>query len=177
MNLTWEVRDGIVGHSWALPSPATLEAWVVRFADRIAYLNHDLTDAMRAGVVGLDDVPEPVLRTLGRTHSERINTLVMGVVEASAGRDVVEMAPDAFEAMDQLRRFMFKNVYLSDVATTDREEATAVIRSLFAHYVGTPTAMPEMYQTIPGDARTRAADYVAGMTDSYAFKLFRELPK
>src|SRR5437879_2383676 len=177
LNLTWEVRDGIVGHSWALPAPATMEAWVVRYADRIAYLNHDLTDAMRAGVVGLDDVPEPVLRTLGRTHSERINTLVMGVVEASAGRDVVEMAPDAFEAMDQLRRFMFKNVYLSDVATTDREEATAVIRSLFAHYVGTPTAMPEMYQTIPGDARTRAADYVAGMTDSYAFKLFRELPK
>jgi len=87
------------------------------------------------------------------------------------------MAPDAFEAMDQLRRFMFKNVYLSDVATTDREEATTVIRTLFAHYVATPTAMPEMYQAIPGDARTRAADYVAGMTDSYAFKLFRELPK
>jgi len=177
LNLTWEVRDGIVGHSWALPAPATLEAWVVRFADRIAYLNHDLTDAMRAGIVGLDDVPEPALRTLGRTHSERINTLVMGVVDASAGRGVVEMAPDAFEAMDQLRRFMFKNVYLSDVATTDREEATTVIRTLFAHYVATPTAMPEMYQAIPGDARTRAADYVAGMTDSYAFKLFRELPK
>ena len=177
LNLTWEVRDGIVGHSWALPSPATLEAWVVRFADRIAYLNHDLTDAMRAGIVGLDDVPEPVLRTLGRTHSERINSLVMGVVDASAGRDVVEMAPDALEAMDQLRRFMFKNVYLSDVAQTDRDEATEVIRKLFGHYVATPDAMPEMYRTIPGDARTRAADYVAGMTDSYAFRLFRELSK
>ena len=120
-------------------------------------------------------MPEPVLRTLGRTHSERINTLVMGVVEASAGRDVVEMAPDAFEAMDQLRRYLFKNVYLSDVATTDREEATNVIRSLFAHYVATPDAMPEMYRTIDGDARTRAADYIAGMTDRYAFKLSREL--
>src|SRR5438477_12949566 len=124
LNLTWEVRDGIVGHSWALPAPATMEAWVVRYADRIADLNHHLSDATPAGAVGSDDVPEPVLRTLGRTHSERINTLVMGVVEASAGRDVVEMAPDAFEAMDQLRRFMFKNVYLSDVATTDRDEAT-----------------------------------------------------
>ena len=101
------------------------------------------------------------------------------VVQALVGLGVAldQIEQRAAEAMDQLRRFMFKNVYLSDVATTDREEATAVIRSLFAHYVGTPTAMPEMYQTIPGDARTRAADYVAGMTDSYAFKLFRELPK
>ena len=175
LNLTWEVRDGIVGHSWALPAPATLEAWIVRFADRIAYLNHDLTDAMRAGVVSLDDVPEPVLRTLGRTHSERINTLVMGVVEASAGRDVVEMEAEALEAMDQLRRYMFKNVYLSDVATIDREEATEVIKALFAHYVATPDAMPEMYRSIEGDAKTRAADYIAGMTDPYAFRLFREL--
>jgi dGTPase len=175
LNLTWEVRDGIVGHSWALPAPGTLEAWIVRFADRIAYLNHDLTDAMRAGVIGLDDVPAPVLLTLGRTHSDRIDTLVMGVVDASAGKDEVTMAPDVLEAMDELRKFLFKAVYLSDVATIDREEATTVIRELFEHYVATPSAMPAMYQTIPGDARTRAADYVAGMTDQYAFRLYREL--
>ncbi|MGZ4189865.1 MAG: deoxyguanosinetriphosphate triphosphohydrolase [Actinomycetota bacterium] len=175
LNLTWEVRDGIVGHSWAMPAPATLEAWIVRFADRIAYLNHDLTDAMRAGIITLDDVPETVLRTLGRTHSERINTLVMGVVEASTGRDTVEMEPDVLEAMEQLRRFMFKNVYLSEVAQTDRSEATTVITRLFDHYVSTPTAMPDLYNRIPGDARTRAADYVAGMTDRYAFQLFKGL--
>jgi dGTPase len=132
---------------------------------------------MRAGIIGLDDVPEPVLRTLGRTHSERINTLVMGVVDASIARDVVDMAPDALEAMDQLRRFMFKNVYLSDLAQTDRDEATRVIKRLFEHYVSRPDAMPEMYRAIPGDARVRAADYVAGMTDSYAFRLYRELPR
>jgi len=117
------------------------------------------------------------MRKHGRTHSERINTLVMGVVDASGGRDVVEMAPDALDAMDQLRRFMFKNVYLSDVAQTDRDEASQVIKTLFEHYVAKPDAMPEMYRAIPGDARTRAADYVAGMTDSYAFRLFRELAK
>ena len=177
LNLTWEVRDGIVGHSWALPAPATLESWIVRFADRIAYLNHDLTDAMRAGIIGLDDVPAPVLQTLGRTHSDRIDSLVMGVVDASAGKDEVTMAPDVLDAMDELRRFLFKAVYLSDLAQTDREEAMTVIRGLFEHYVRTPEAMPSMYQVIPGDARTRAADYVAGMTDSYAFRLYRELPK
>jgi dGTPase len=177
LNLTWEVRDGIVGHSWALPAPATLEAWVVRFADRIAYLNHDLTDAMRAGIIGLDDVPAPVLQTLGRTHSERINALVMGVVTESAGRDSVEMASEPLAAMDELRRFMFKNVYLSSLAQTDRDEATSVIEALFAHYVSTPDAMPALYSRIPGDARTRAADYVAGMTDRYAFQLHRELPR
>jgi dGTPase len=175
LNLTWESRDGIVGHSWALPAPATLEAWVVRFADRIAYLNHDLTDAMRAGIVTLDDVPPGVLDVLGRSHSERINTLVMGVVEASAGTSSAEMAPEALQAMDDLRRFMFKSVYLSPVAQEDREEATRVIETLFEHYVETPSALPAEYHGIQGDPRTRAADYVAGMTDRYAFQLYRDL--
>jgi dGTPase len=177
LNLTWEARDGVVGHSWALPAPATLEAWVVRFADRIAYLNHDLTDAMRAGIVGLDDVPGPVLTALGRTHSERISALVHGVVDASAGRDTVDMAPDQLDAMDQLRRFMFKSVYLAPAAQRDRDEATHVIETLFGHYVASPEAMPELYRTIGGDARARAADYVAGMTDQYAFRLYKELER
>jgi len=175
LNLTWEARDGIVGHSWALPEPATLEAWVVRFADRIAYLNHDLTDAKRAGVITLDDVPAGILDVLGRKHSERINTLVMGVVEASSGDSNVTMVPEAMRAMDDLRRFMFKNVYLSPIAQRDREEATKVITTLFEHYVSTPTAMPEEYRD--GDPRKRAADYIAGMTDRYAFELYRELAR
>jgi dGTPase len=177
LNLTWEVRDGIVGHSWALPEPATLEAWVVRFADRIAYLNHDLTDAQRAEIITPDDVPAGVAQVLGRSHSERINTLVMGVVEASAEQPSVQMRPDAMRAMDDLRRFMFKNVYLSPVAQRDREEATTVIQTLFEHYVSTPSALPAEYHELPGDARTRAADYVAGMTDRYAFQLYRELAR
>jgi dGTPase len=175
LNLTWEVRDGIVGHSWALPPPATLEAWIVRFADRIAYLNHDLADAARAGIVADDHVPPEVRDVLGDDHASRINALVMGVVEASQGRAAVEMAPDPLAAMDALRRFMFERVYLGPVAQGDRARATGVITGLFEHYRDAPGDLPSEYQSIPGDPPTRVADYVAGMTDGYALRKHGEL--
>lgn len=175
LNLTWEVRDGIVGHSWAQPSPATPEAFIVRFADRIAYLNHDLNDAVRAGLLMADELPEPISAVLGHTHAERINALVMGVVEASAGREQVEMDPEPLAAMDAMRRFMFERVYLAPLAQADRARATEVIAGLFAHYAETPGRLPAEYQSLPGDDPTRVADYVAGMTDGYALRRWTDI--
>lgn len=173
LNLTYEVRDGIVAHSWAQPPPSTPEGWIVRFADRIAYLNHDLADAVRAGIVTEADVPDAVARALGHSNAERINTLVVAVVEASAQGTEVAMAPDALEAMDAMRRFMFERVYLNELARGDRDRAAEVIETLFTHYMNNPDRLPADLKH--GDAPTRAADYVAGMTDPYALRRFTEL--
>ena len=174
LNLTWEVRDGIVSHSWAQPPPGTLEGWIVRFADRIAYLNHDLADAVRAGIIGEDDVPGEISQVLGRSHSERINTFVMAVVDASED-GTVAMAPEGLKAMDDLRRFMFERVYLADVAQADRARATDVIERLYAHYAANPDDLPQEYHALPGDDATRIADYIAGMTDGYAQRRAEEI--
>jgi dGTPase len=175
LNLTWEVRDGIVNHTWAQPDPATLEAKVVRFADRIAYLNHDLDDGVRAGVIGWDDVPEDVSTALGRTHAERISTLVMGVVEPSRGAPRVEMAPEVLAAMDSLRKFLFDRVYLAPSLEPDRQRAEHVITDLFAYYCERPEELPQEHQKIPGDVLTRVSDFIAGMTDGYAIRRHGEL--
>ncbi|MFN2613385.1 MAG: deoxyguanosinetriphosphate triphosphohydrolase [Actinomycetota bacterium] len=175
LNLTYEVRDGIVGHSWAQPPPATPEAWIVRYADRIAYLNHDLADGVRAHLITEADVPDDVSSVIGKTHAERINSLVMAVVEPSVGGPEVRMAPEALQAMDSLRRFMFERVYLADRTSADRDSAQEVIERLFARYSEHPLLMPSEYQQLPGDPSTRVADYVAGMTDGYALRAFKEL--
>jgi dGTPase len=173
LNLTWEVRDGILGHSWAQPSPSTPEAWIVRYADRIAYLNHDLADAVRAGLVSEADVPASISSVLGTSHADRINTLVMAVVAESSGRAEVRMAAPALDAMDELRRFMFERVYLAAQTAADRERATTVIEDLFAHYVRAPERLPADLRD--GDVPTRVADFVAGMTDGYAIRSHKEL--
>jgi dGTPase len=175
LNLTYEVRDGIVNHTWKQPPPATLEAHVVRYADRIAYLNHDLDDAVRAGYITLDDVPDAVLDTLGRTHAERINEMVMAVVDVSKDHTTVGMRDDALDAMTRLREFMFERVYLAPQTAPDRERAERVISNLFEHYSDHPDELPEEYQAIPGSAEQRAADYVAGMTDGYALNKHLEI--
>jgi dGTPase len=175
LNLTYEVRDGILAHSWAQPPPTTHEGWIVRFADRIAYLNHDLADAVRARIVTQADVPSEISAVLGRTHTQRINTMVMSVVEHSTGRAVVEMEAGVLAAMDALRRFMFEHVYLGELARDGREHATAVLNALFAHYIDAPSDLPAEYQAMPGDHPTRVADYLAGMTDGYALRRHEEL--
>lgn len=175
LNLTFEVRDGIVAHSWAQPPPLSPEGWIVRYADRIAYLNHDLADAIRAGILTEEDVPSEVRATLGTTHRDRINTLVMGVVEPSLAAQEVQMDPTALEAMDHLRRFMFERVYLGPVALADRARAEEVLEQLFMFLDANPDHLPAEYQQLPGDQQTRVADYVAGMTDGYAVRRHAEL--
>lgn len=175
LNLTLEVRDGIVAHSWSQPPPMTPEAWIIRFADRIAYLNHDLADAIRAGILTEDEVPGEVRATLGSTHRDRINALVMAVVEPSQQAGEVVMAPEPLEAMDLLRRFMFERVYLGPVALADRARAEEILEELFVHLDSQPDHLPNEYQQLPGDQQTRVADYLAGMTDGYAVRRHAEL--
>jgi dGTPase len=175
LNLTWEVRDGILNHPWSMPEPATAEAWVVRLADRIAYVNHDIDDAIRAGVLRDTDLPEGPLRVLGRTHAERINTLVSDLVAASEEPEQVRLSDEVFRALDELRDFMFANVYLAPGARSEQDKAIGVIRSLFSHYLDHPDEVPEEYHRAPGDLPTRVADYIAGMTDRYALRVYEQL--
>jgi dGTPase len=175
LNLTWEVRDGILHHPWSMPSPSTLEAQIVRFADRIAYLNHDVDDAVRAGVLTVKELPQGPLGTLGVTHSERINTLVTDLVASSDGKDEVRLSPPVFAALDELRDFMFQQVYMRTGAHDEQEKAIAVVRALFGWFLDHPQELPLEYHRTPGDLTTRVADFIAGMTDRYALRTYEQL--
>jgi dGTPase len=175
LNLTWEVRDGIVNHPWSMPTPSTLEAQVVRFADRIAYVNHDVDDALRAEVVTEDELPARTLEILGRTEAVRINTLVSDLVTTSEGSPEVALSESVFHAMDELRDFMFDRVYLRENARHEQDKAIGLVRALFAHYLEHPEDVPEEYHRGPGDLATRVADYIAGMTDRYAVTVYERL--
>ncbi|HZP89438.1 MAG TPA: deoxyguanosinetriphosphate triphosphohydrolase [Actinomycetota bacterium] len=175
LNLSWEVRDGIVNHTWSMPSPSTPEAQVVRFADRIAYVNHDVDDAVRAGVLTPEELPGEALEVLGWTHGERINTLVTDLVEQTGDGPEIRLSDRVFRALDVLRDFMFEHVYLRDEARAEQEKAIALVRSLFAHYLDHPEEVPEEYHRAPGELPTRVADYIAGMTDRYALRTYERL--
>ena len=174
LNLSWEVRDGIVNHTWSMPQPATLEAQVVRFADRIAYVNHDVDDAIRAGVLTEPELPPQATEALGHSHGERINALVTDLIEHSDGPDV-RLSPWAFGALDVLRDFMFDRVYLRDEARAEQDKAIGLVRSLFAYYLDHPDQVPAEYHRAPGDLPTRVADYIAGMTDRFALRIYEQL--
>jgi dGTPase len=175
LNLTWEVRDGILHHPWSTPMPATLEAQLVRFADRIAYINHDIDDAVRAGVLDVDELPVDAVRVLGAGHSDRIDTLVSDLVRESDDRDEVALSPSVFGALDALRDFMFSEVYLRESARGDHERATKLIRDLFGYFLEHPDEMPSEYHEAPGDLPTHVADYISGMTDRYAIRTYERL--
>jgi dGTPase len=175
LNLTWEVRDGIVHHPWSMPPPSTLEAQIVRFADRIAYVNHDLDDAMRAGVLAAEEVPQAPVEVLGRSHSERINTLVTDLVTTSQGQPEIRLSAPVFRALDQLRNFLFAEVYLRTAANDEHERAVRLLRELFANFLEHPDQLPAEYHQAPGDLPTRVADFIAGMTDRYAVRTYEQL--
>jgi dGTPase len=169
------VRDGILHHPWSMPAPSTPEGQVVRLADRIAYVNHDVDDAVRAGVLTEDELPRRALDALGRTHGERINTLVTDLVARSAEAPEVRLSEDVSRALDVLRDFMFERVYLRDEARAEQDKAIALVRTLFAYYLDHPQAVPAEYHQAPGDLPTRIADYIAGMTDRYALRVYEQL--
>jgi dGTPase len=175
LNLTWEVRDGIVNHTWSMPPPSTLEGQVARFADRIAYVNHDVDDALRAGVLSQDDLPAGPVRVLGQTHGERIDTLVTDLVSESEGRDQLALSGPVFAGLDELRDFMFERVYLRSGAADEQRKAVELVRTLFRYYLDHPEAIPAEYRGAPGDLPTHVADHIAGMTDRYALRSYEQL--
>lgn len=175
LNLTWEVRDGIINHTWAMPEPATMEAQVVRFADRLGYVNHDIDDAIRAGLITEGDLPAEVTDVLGRDHSARIETLVSDIVETTGDGPEVRMSQPVFAALDRLRDFMFERVYLREEAAREQDKAIGVIRALFQHYLKHPGEVPEEYAGAPGSDADRVADHIAGMTDRFALTTYERL--
>jgi dGTPase len=175
LNLSWEVRDGIVNHTWSMPQPSTPEAQLVRFADRIAYVNHDVDDAVRADVIGQEELPGQAIEVLGPTHAARINTLVTDLVARSADGPEIGLSDDVFQALDAMREYLFDHVYLRDEARSEQDKAVSMVRSLFAHYLDHPEEVPQEYHRAPGDLPTRVADYIAGMTDRYALRVYEQL--
>jgi dGTPase len=175
LNLTWEVRDGIVNHTWAMPQPSTMEAQVVRFADRLGYVNHDIDDAIRAGLLGDPDLPQRATDVLGSTHGERIETLVDDIVTATGEGPEVRMSERVFAALDELRDFMFDRVYNRAEAAAEQEKAVQVIRALVQYHLQHPDDIPDEYASGPGDVADRVIDYVAGMTDRYALRTYERL--
>ena len=169
LNLTFEVRDGILNHKQS-GNPATLEGAVVSLADRIAYINHDIDDAIRAGVLTERDLPEACVRVLGNSHGKRINSLILDVVQQSAGKPFVKMSERMYEQFDALRDFMFDNVYKNSKAKSEEEKAKRVIMELFYYYLAHIDLLTGEYaKYLETDGKERAvADYIAGMTDNYA---------
>jgi dGTPase len=168
-NLTDQVLDGIRAHSWKIePPPQTPEGYLCRFADRIAYLSHDVEDALRAGVITVDELPGREM--FGNPGSRWIATMIRAVVEGTHRAGRVAMDEDVLEAMNRIRDFMFERVYLRPEAEGQRRKAVKVIRSLVDHYLEQPSEIPATYRHDEADAITRVIDYVAGMTDRFALR-------
>ncbi len=170
-NLTWEVLDGVRAHSWKVePPPQTLEGYVCRFADRIAYLTHDVADALRAGVLEYRDIPTGALTRFGATSREWIGAMITSVVENSAREGEVTMAPADLAVMNDLRDFMFERVYLDAQMDAEKNRAIKVIRDLVEYFATHPDEVPDSYTVPDAEPLPRAIDYVAGMTDRYALR-------
>lgn len=176
LNLTYEVRDAIVNHSGS-DRASTLEGLIIRYADRIAYINHDIDDACRAGILSPDDIPKELCDVLGHTHSERINTMVRSVVVASEGKNDIAMEPHVQEATDNLRAFLFENVYRNPIAKAEDNKAKALIERLFEYYVKHPDMLSGVYKAeLETETPERCVcDFISGMTDRYAIETYNTL--
>jgi dGTPase len=175
LNLTWEVRDGVAHHTGD-GMPATLEGCIVRLADRIAYVNHDIDDAVRGGVLADSDLPAGPVEVLGLTHGARIRTMVQDTIVTSEAAGSIQMSPPVWDAMMGLRAFLFENVYLSPRAKEEEPKSFGVLTALFMHYLEHPEALPDEGRPYEeGDLVQRVTDYVAGMTDRFAIGAYQDL--
>ena len=176
LNLTWEVRDAIVNHTGENMA-STLEGAIIKYADRIAYINHDIDDACRAGILTVNDIPKELIDILGDTHSKRINTMVTAVIDASSDKPYIAMTDEIGGAMKKLRTFLFENVYLNPVAKAEEGRAKELLVQLFEYYSKNPQKMPEFYaRNIETEGVGRCVcDFVSGMTDRYAIETFKTL--
>jgi dGTPase len=175
LNLCDDVRDGIAGHSGRSDPPQTLEGAIVRIVDRIAYLNHDIDDAVRAGVLRERDLPREAIAVLGDTGSHRIDALVHDLVEHSERAGAIVQGEEAGAAMDELRDFMFEHVYLGPRQRAEHEKIERLLRTLFDHYAADPSRLPDGGGAADSDLGQRVVDYLAGMTDRYCVRVFEAL--
>ena len=176
LNLTHEVRNGILCHTGD-PWPDTLEGIIVRRSDQIAYVNHDIDDAIRAGILTDDDIPDAITDVLGHDHRTRINTLVTDAIRVSREAGTVMLSPEVEKALKDLRAFMFENVYRNPIAKGEESKAKDMLQRMFDYYVSHPEALPEDFHpqlSFEGIGRT-VCDYIAGMTDNYAVDKYTEI--
>ena len=173
LNLTYEVKNGIACHTNQVAS--TKEGYVVRLSDKIAYINHDIDDSIRAGVLKESELPRDAIRLLGKTKSERITTLINSIV--SNGPEDIKMDDEIKKAHDELRAFMFENVYTNPVAKTEEQKAKLLVEKLYSYFLKHPEKLPNDYKKIlqKTDKHRATCDYIAGMTDGYAINLYTEL--
>lgn len=176
LNLTWEVRDGIRNHTGDNIA-STLEGQIVRFADRIAYINHDIDDAIRGNVISQDMLPVEYLKVLGVTSGKRINNMIVNIIENSRNKNAILMNKEFQEAMNDLRSFMFKNVYTDSAAKKEEVKTQNILNELYGYIVKNPELIPQdMAKLIESyDIHRVACDYIAGMTDRYAVKRFNDI--
>lgn len=176
LNLTWEVRDGILNHT-GKHQPSTLEGRVVRLADRIAYINHDIDDAIRSHILSIHDLPQACVDVLGQTHSERIHTMVADIIKSSENRGDIRQSEEVGAAMNELRAFMFKHVYLDSEAKKEEGKAKDIVAFVYRYFCQHPEQLKNHYTyNIEAEPVEEAVkDFVAGMTDRYLINLYREL--
>ena len=176
LNLTHEVRMAILGHT-GLSIPETLEGQIVRISDRIAYINHDLDDAIRAGILTDQDIPRSISYVLGESHKERINTLVTDMITHTQETGVLGMQPEVSKAMDDLRTFLFQRVYKNPIAKGEESKARAMIQALYTYYLKNPEKLPaDFIPQLDFEGMPRViCDYIAGMTDKYAVAKYEDI--
>lgn len=177
LNLTAEVRDGILGHTGP-KKPWTLEGQLVRWADRIAYINHDIDDALRAKILMPSDLPTDILMVLGQDGSTRITRMIHGIVSASDGQEDIVMEPELHQATDALREFLFSHVYIGSSAKIEENKVYVMMEQLYHYYTEHPQELPDLFQE-ESSLERRVGDYLAGMTDSFCLDDFqhRFMPK
>ncbi len=177
LNLTREVRDGILNHQWNL-RPSTLEGQIVRFCDKIAYINHDIDDAERAGIMTEEDIPDRFRKSLGGSTKERLDTLINDIIYQSIDSDEIHMSPDIKKEMEDLRHFMYENLYTDSIAKIEEKKVPVLLKILYQYYEQHIDEMPDEYVQLisNGEAEPRVVcDYISGMTDPYAVQKFEEL--
>lgn len=176
LNLTYEVRDGILNHKKS-GNPATLEGMCVSVADRVAYINHDLDDAIRAGILTADDVPNDITKVLGNSSRERINTAISSVYRTSAGKNYVKMDKQTEDASEALRKFMFERVYFSDSARGEEEKAKRMLTAMYGYFTKNVEKLPQTYIKLLEnyDKEQVVCDYLSSMTDRYAVHMFNNI--
>lgn len=178
LNLTWEVRDGIINHRTS-GKPSTLEGKAVRLSDKIAYINHDIDDAIRANIFKESDIPEEFTGVLGHSTKERLNTMINDIVINSVGKDDIIMSEPIHDAMTRLRQFMFDSLYLNPTAKSEEAKADKLITELYRYYVDNTDKLPDTYKRFIAEFGERpeqvVCDYIAGMSDQYSISKFQEI--